>query len=70
MSKIENVIKIILLLRKNENLKSSEISKKIGILERQVKEYICQLRKAGVDIKSKPGIKGGYCIEECSFCIR
>lgn len=36
MSEIENVIKIILRLRKNENLKSSEISKKIGISERHV----------------------------------
>ncbi|MCC0648453.1 HTH domain-containing protein [Clostridioides sp. ZZV15-6598] len=68
MGKIDNAFKIIILLRKNETLKSGEISDILNISERQIKEYVHQLRLAGIDIKSKPGVTGGYHIDKCPFC--
>ena len=68
MGKIDNAFKIIMLLRKNEILKAGEISDKLNISERQIKEYIHQLRLAGINIKSRPGSTGGYYIEQCPFC--
>lgn len=70
MGKIENSFKIIMLLKENTILKASDISNKLNISERQVKEYAHQLRLAGIDIKSKPGVTGGYYIERCPFCDR
>lgn len=68
MGKIDNAFKIIMLLRKNEILKAGEISDRLGISERQIKEYIHQLRLAGIDIKARTGITGGYYIDKCPFC--
>lgn len=68
MGKIDNAFKIIMLLKKNEILKAGEIADKLNISERQIKEYVYQLRQAGIDIKSKPGIAGGYYIDKCPFC--
>ncbi|EQF29840.1 transcriptional regulator family protein [Clostridioides difficile CD160] len=70
MGKIDNAFKIIMLLKENKILKTSEISNKLNISERQVKEYAHQLRLAGIDIKSRPGSAGGYYIEQCPFCNR
>ncbi|MDB0438454.1 transcriptional regulator [Clostridioides difficile] len=68
MGKIDNAFKILMFLKKNETLKAGEIADRLNISERQIKEYVCQLRKAGIDIQSKPGVTGGYYIDQCPFC--
>lgn len=68
MSKIENAFKILFLLREHGMLTSNEISKILGVTERQIQKYVSDMRKAGINIKSKLGSTGGYWIEECPFC--
>ncbi|MFL8710804.1 helix-turn-helix transcriptional regulator [Clostridioides sp. GD02377] len=70
MGKIDNALKIIMVLKDNKILKAREIANELNISERQVKEYMSQLRRAGIDVKSKPGNAGGYYIEQCPFCAR
>lgn len=44
------------------------LGKRLGVTERQIQKYAYDMRKAGINIKSKSGNKGGYHIEECPFC--
>lgn len=70
MSKVENAFKMLLLIKEHGLLKREELAKLLNVKERQVYNYAHDLKKAGINIKSKPGNKGGYYIEECPFCRR
>ena len=68
MGKIENAFKMLLIIKDHESITGIELAKILNITERQVQKYVQDLRKAGIDIKSKRGNRGGYYIEECPFC--
>ncbi|MDK0695876.1 HTH domain-containing protein [Clostridium perfringens] len=68
MSKVENAFKMLFLLREYGMLTSNELGKRLGVTERQIQKYVHDMRKAGINIKSKLGNTGGYWIEECPFC--
>ena len=68
MGKVENAFKMLMLIKEHGILKCEELSKILNVTERQVQKYVWDMRKAGINIKSKSGTKGGYYIEECPFC--
>ena len=68
MSKVENAFKMLLLIKEHGMLTSNELGKRLGVTERQIQKYAYDMRKAGINIKSKLGNAGGYWIEECPFC--
>ena len=68
MGKIENAFKMILVIKEHGMITGVELSKMLNVTERQIQKYVHDLRKAGVDIKSNIGNKGGYYMEECPFC--
>ncbi|MDR1774106.1 MAG: WYL domain-containing transcriptional regulator [Clostridioides sp.] len=60
MSKIENAIKMILLLQENKKMSIKEISEKISVSQDMVKKYKKELSQIGFEIKSKTGKNGYY----------
>lgn len=68
MGKVENAFKMLLLIKEHGILKCEEISKMLNVTDRQVQKYAADMRKAGINIKSKSGNKGGYYIEKCPIC--
>lgn len=68
MGKIENAFRMLLIIQHNPSITGVELAKILDITERQVQKYVHDLRKVGIDIKSKRGKVGGYYIENCPFC--
>lgn len=60
MSKIDNVLAILWMLRSDEKITAKEISEKLEMNIRTVYRYIDTLSMSGVPIISEPGHNGGY----------
>lgn len=65
MSQLTNSLKLIQLLRKNGAMQSIDLAKEIGCTQRMIREYVRTINKeTDIQIRSKAGAKGGYCIED------
>ena len=64
---IQNTLKMLNLLRKNDKLKISELAELLNVKDRQVRRYRDELLKVGYDIPSKAGKDGGYTINEINL---
>ena len=60
MSKVANMLNMILYLTKNERVKIKEISDFLEVNTRMVRLYKTELEQAGIYIDSKKGRYGGY----------
>ena len=63
MSKISNVIEVMNYLKINGIVKAQELADLLEIAPRQVRVYISDLKKSGLNIKSKGGKDGGYYLD-------
>ncbi len=64
MSKLENALKLIMLLKTRGKLKRSEIADELGIKERQIWNLKEAWNSAGVEIISESGKNGGYLLKD------
>lgn len=64
MSKLENALKLLMLLKTKGKLKRSEIVDELGIKERQIWNLKEAWNSAGVEILSESGKNGGYVLKE------
>ena len=62
MVHLENIIKMMLMLKKNQIVKCKEIADKLGVKERQVRKYR-EVLSEFVVIESIPGRYGGYLLK-------
>lgn len=70
MVHLENIIKMMLMLKKNQIIKCKEIADRLGVKERQVRKYREVLSKF-VLIESIPGRYGGYLLKnDAEFPIK
>ena len=60
MSKFSNLLRLLILLRSNERMKTKDIAGSLGISERMVRKYMDDLEQANINIQSIPGPTGGY----------
>ncbi|MEJ8555393.1 helix-turn-helix transcriptional regulator [Tepidibacter sp. Z1-5] len=67
MSKLSNCIKMLILLKNNGKMSIQELSKRLEVKERQIREYKYELEKAGIFIESNRGKYGGYFIPKDTF---
>lgn len=67
---LTNTIKLLKIILEHGIIQRKEICKKINVSDRQILRYVHDLRKAGIDVKSKTGQLGGYYIDnwECPIC--
>lgn len=67
---ISTALKILITLLQYEKISAEDLAIKFNISRRQLMRYIRDLRKAGIDIISKPGVNGGYSInhKHCPIC--
>lgn len=63
MNEIKNAVSMLLMLQKKGQMKLKDIAKAIGVEERSIRRYRSQLTEAGIDIESKTGRYGGYCLK-------
>ena len=64
MSKVANMLKMIKILKDEKIHNMKDISEKIEISPRMVKQYKNELEQAGIYIESKRGINGGYSLNK------
>jgi len=69
MSKLANMLNMILLLKRNGKMKINELSYEIGVSPRQIRSYYNDLEQSGIYIKSETGKNGGYSLEDSDFKI-
>lgn len=62
MSKISNAIQMLNYLNTGNKYSVRELAEKIGITERMIRYYKCELEQAGIPIETFMGPNGGYYI--------
>lgn len=62
MGKISNAIQMLNYLNTGNKYSVKELSEKIGITERMIRYYKCELEQAGIPIETFMGPNGGYYI--------
>lgn len=67
MSRVQNSLEILKLLRKFKKITANEIAKELNITSRIVKIYVTDLRNCGFDIESILGKYGGYKLNEVNL---
>lgn len=60
IGKLENTLKMAILLQSRGTMKGYELAQELGVAERQILTYKNALEEAGIMINSKQGIYGGY----------
>ena len=70
MSKTANTLRVLAILSKHGLVKTSELSRIIGVNERQIRVYVDCLNEAGIRVFSKSGPKGGFFLVDdvCPLC--
>ena len=63
MSKVANMLNMLMLLRSRNKMKIKELSEKIEVKPRTIREYKYEFEQIGIYIGSKRGRYGGYYIE-------
>ncbi|MDW8802506.1 WYL domain-containing transcriptional regulator [Clostridium sp. A1-XYC3] len=63
MSKLANILKMIILLKCRGKMKIKDLAEALEINERMVRKYKDDLEQAGIYLSSTSGINGGYFIE-------
>jgi len=63
MSRISNALRMYMLLQGRRLMKVDELAEILEVSPRMIKEYKCDLEKAGIYIGSKRGRYGGYYLE-------
>lgn len=69
MSKLANMLNMLLLLKRNGKMKIGDLSYELGVSPRQIRSYSSDLEQSGIFIKSETGKNGGYSIEDEDFKI-
>lgn len=69
MSKVSNVLNMLLLLKSRGRMKIKEIAEILEVEERSVRKYREDLEMAGIHIKSLQGINGGYELESPEYIL-
>ena len=60
IGKLENTLKMAILLQSRGTMKGYELAQELGVTERQILTYKNALEEAGTMINSTQGIYGGY----------
>ena len=60
ISKLENALKMAMLLQSRGKMKGYELAQELDVTERQILKYKNALEEAGIMIDSKSGLYGGY----------
>lgn len=66
MSKLNNIVRMMFMLKSGRLIKKKELSEKLGVNEKQVSRYKAALDEV-LNIKSVPGPNGGYQLEDTYF---
>lgn len=66
MSKLNNIVRMMFMLKSGRLIKKKELSEKLGVNEKQVSRYKLALDEV-FNIKSVPGPNGGYQLEDTYF---
>lgn len=69
MSKVGNILKMLILLKSRGKMKISELSRELEVDKRQITRYKEALEQAGVYITSIPGRYGGYVVEGKDYLL-
>lgn len=64
MSKLANSFKLLYMLSDGRRHKAKELAEKIELKESSIRCYINDLRQAGFQVESLPGIQGGYWLDK------
>ena len=64
MSKISNMINMLFILKDEKLHSMTELSRKLEVTPRMIKQYKDELELAGIYIDSKRGISGGYILNQ------
>lgn len=64
MSKVSNMINMLFILKDKKIHNMVELSRKLEVTPRMVKQYKDELELAGIYIDSKRGIAGGYVLNQ------
>lgn len=70
MAYVTNALKMLIMLEENGIMKISELAEKLNITDRMVRKYYQDIKTAGVDIRSKRGIDGGYWLEKDAVVLQ
>ena len=70
MGKVYGALYVLKVLLDNDIVKAEELSEGLGCTKRQIRKYINDLKKIGVNIGSKTGNNGGYFLKyrKCPIC--
>lgn len=60
MSKFSNLLKLIVLLKSKNRMKTKELAEALNVSERMIRKYIADLNEANINVQSIPGPNGGY----------
>ena len=64
MSKVSNMLNMLFILNDNKIHNMKELSIKLEVSQRMIKQYKEELELAGIYIESKRGISGGYALNK------
>lgn len=69
-ARTRNTLKLLKIILDHGIISSKYISSMLNITERQILKYVSDLRKCGINVKSKVGPGGGYYIDDwkCPVC--
>jgi predicted DNA-binding transcriptional regulator YafY len=69
VSKLANMLRMLLLLQRSDILQIKELSEELEVTPRQIRRYKDELEQAGYYIESIPGKYGGYYVNEKQLTI-
>lgn len=70
MGRVSGALEMLSELMKHDICRIDELSKKLNVSDRQIRTYYNDLKVAGINVKSKTGINGGYYLvkDSCPLC--